>query len=260
MYSSRVIYNQAGQEYLSRHTAIRSEISNLIGVVGVLGLLLIAAYIAAQVDNWRARTPDQSTAAFLGVFAPLALWFAFFWNHAGVHAYESVLALAPAAFAGAWMFVTSQAYLRELKNRAAARLAVLTILIPIALLAPLATELYDSFLLVRRHELRVPDREVRLGRLIEASTPPGSFVLSPDLSLVPVWYSRRNTSRGIRDDNQVHSAMRELRAIRPTTPIYLMAQPEDKANLTGTLKAYPSREIGEGLAGGSAKRNSLIAV
>jgi hypothetical protein len=247
VYSGRVIYNQGGQEYLSRHTAIRSEIVNLVGVVGVLGLLLIMGYLATQVDRWRFGTPEKWIAGFVGVCAPLVVWFAVVWNHAAVHAYESVLALAPAAFAAAGLFVTAQAYLAELKNRAWARRALLTILIPLALLAPLATQLYDSFLLVRQHEMGVPDREIRLGRLIEASTSPGSIVLSPDLSLVPVWYSRRNTSRGISDDHQVQAAIEELRAIQPVAPIYLVGQSEDRPKLTHTLTAYPSREIGEGV-------------
>jgi hypothetical protein len=74
---------------------------------------------------------------------------------------------------------------------------------------------------------------------IHEATRRNAVVLTPESSMVPVYYARRHLIRGIAGDRELERALPALRGVFPGSPVYLALAPHQLEAFPGALRSYP---------------------
>jgi hypothetical protein len=80
---------------------------------------------------------------------------------------------------------------------------------------------------------------VAYAREIAGATPPGSVVLAPSASMVPVYYSERHVIRGVTSDRLVERMDAALDQVFPGAPVFLALEPPESRVFTQSLARHP---------------------
>ncbi|HEY4381997.1 MAG TPA: hypothetical protein VGN01_16740 [Acidobacteriaceae bacterium] len=136
--------------------------------------------------------------------APWCVWAIAMRTHMAIHDFELLIAAPIAALGLAWMATT----------------------IPRVMVLVGLSVLQLFFLHHPPTEDYPASRLVEFGREIKAGTNPGSIVVSPLLSEIPLYYSERHIIRGISDENAVEKQVDLAHRRFPGAPVYLALPPQ----------------------------------
>ena len=178
----------------------------MLGIFGFASLVLLLF------------SPPKGMLLFLAPLAcPWLFWTVLMSNHVAAHDFEMLLAAPAAAIALAWTAT------RVRKASVAIALLILTLAQP-RILGTTGIDVPPDTLLGFAHDLR-------------ASTPSGSVIISPLISVVPVWYSDRHVVRNISDEESLQVVLPVVKKRFPDSPIYLAAPRE----LAGSFRKRSER-------------------
>ena len=208
-------------------------------LVGQLPVLALGLTLARIVWTGRRRQrPERSVLLLGGLLAPWGLWCVGMFNHVALHEYEVALA-APvlAAAVGlvvARMLETSRGTARTSDPEAGrAAETALALLLPAVLLLSMIPAARQSGSQESARTL------IAYARAVAAGTPPGSVVLTPSNSMLPVYYSQRHVIRGVAGDALVERVEAELKALFPDVPAFLALPPAEHSAFERALARYP---------------------
>ncbi len=222
------------------HPGIREWIVMATQRMGTLGPGAIACTLLALTRSGKRRDSGDGRRGLLLwtlLLVPL-MWFAVFRNHAYIHEYQMLL-FAP--LSGTCVGVALARALELLDEHAAiTSLRVLrpaaAVIFPLVLAAPLAWETARAFYGNANPQ---PDWILNYARDIRESTPATAVVASPLLTMVPVYYSRRHTIRGVQNDQAVEAVRRQGSAEFPGAPLYLALPPAAQEHFACSMARYP---------------------
>lgn len=209
---------------LVRRTLELGEIP-LVALVGVL----IGAIVAERAGASKLRL------LLGGLLAPWLLWSVLMSRHAFYHEYEMLLAVPAAAATLGVGLSAAAAFFARANDRTLSAMRWLPLLaVPTVLL--IAAELAWRTAIQAG---RATTGLVAYAREIQEATEPSAVVLTPEESMVPVYYARRHLIRGIQDDRRVDESLRSMNGVFPGSPVYLALHPDRLTGFTRTLALYP---------------------
>lgn len=200
------------------------------GLIGTAGTAALAGALVA----WAACRRTQPTPAGLRyVFAPLLILLALYSvamrDHFRFHDFL-ILWLAPstAIAAGYLAWLAPRLVVGRPDRAGATRVAAITAaaLLGGAALAQAALSAHSA-----RWSAPQESREIALGRLIERSTTAPAVVLTPEFSMVPVYYARRHVIRGVTTGAVVLAHAARIRGLCAACRFYLAGRPDELAPL-----------------------------
>jgi hypothetical protein len=242
-YSANPLHNlEPTTLHFTLYAALRTEVRHLDRMIGGLGLLALAVFVAIQLENSKEPAARyHSMSAVCGLLAPPIFWFIVFSNHVAIHEFECIL-LAPATvFAMVWCAMRLFQDLQETPGTGVrARYWGLLVAGPLILMAPLLmlfhqTVEWHGISMKPTPEIMEPDEFVEFGRAIRVQTPQNAVVLTPEMHLVPVYYSWRHLEGGIMDDQDLAKVMPTIRSNFPGSPIYLAVLNKDRDHFPKVL-------------------------
>jgi 4-amino-4-deoxy-L-arabinose transferase-like glycosyltransferase len=221
-WADHVLYN--------RHITVKDWVTTVVidrGPLlgGVLGLLATMGLFAWSWNNRKSR-PDVFYCVG-GLAGVAAVWVALFPNHVFIHNYQALIA-APVVCIGFGLAMKAGV------DRLRGRLGWLAIwIVPLILLVPLIGQTVQGF-------RKVPPAEIlKYARDIEGSTNASAVVLSPLLTMVPVYYSHRHIIRAVDDDEALRSVARQARATFPDSGLYIAIPPDSLGRFSCAYSRFP---------------------
>ena len=200
----------------------------LVRDAALLGSVPLLATLAALVRS--VREPDVRARMLLWPLAGVVLlWTLLLRQHVIVHDYQTVIAAPLAALSVAAVVPVLQR--RSRGPRVAWGLALVTALVAAAVATPLDEHgAYETSM-------------IAAGALIARHVPTGDIVLTPEDSMVLVYYAGRHVVRGVRGDADITRHADALAALCPTCGVVAAVpvdQPGDFAHTTAhaTLLAH----------------------
>jgi len=194
------------REPLTLTKQIAGTLWNHLWMLGALGLAAIEQLVDSR---------SKSGALLLSALAaPWILWATFMRTHMAIHHFELLIAAPLAAFALAWL-ATMELRIGPSK-KAALKTAALVVLAAFQLVILPRPKIAQDY---------SPERLIAYARDIRNSTPPGSIVMAPLESAVPIFYSERHIVRDIADAAAMRDELPRLRREFPESPIYLAIPP-----------------------------------
>jgi len=176
----------------------------------MLGVLGSGALIQLFLD-----LPEKRDRLLLALAGPWLLWCTTMRLQTALNPFELMIAAPIAALALAQL-ATMDLRIKPSKL-AVVKTAVFVVLAAI------------QFLIIphpkRDREQYSPNQLIRFSTEIKNATLPGSIVLSPVLSAVPIYYSERHIVRGIASQDAVNDELPIIRTEFPNAPIYLAIPP-----------------------------------
>jgi 4-amino-4-deoxy-L-arabinose transferase-like glycosyltransferase len=240
-YSVNPLHNLAGgYPSMTRLAMLQAEAINVANMIGPPGLAALAAFCVIKARHWKKRSPSASLMLFSGLISAPLLWFAVFQNQAAIHECAVILLAPAAAYSLAGCMV---ALLDSLMWRGFWTLAILG---PVLLVVPLARQLHGSLQLNRvpgrvlpivepAPQVMAPDDYVQLGVAIREATLPMSVVLTPELSSVPLYYSKRHLIAGVTSEADLARVLPQIRKDFRGYPVYLALLAKDRTRFAATL-------------------------
>lgn len=205
------------------------------GIFGLAACLSAATILLFLKRSSEFRRPFL---VFAGVFSPGVLWYLGMRNHAYQHTYE-MLAFAPALamLLGAG-YIRLESFLNS-RNWPSAVIG-LQAMLAIGILTPLAA---NTSIQIRPH-LRIGWHSL-YAAMIERTTQPEAVILSPDASMVPVYYSHRHVIQYVTTDAHVEEVLSRVHTIFPGVPVYLALPPGTDSWFPKTMQKYRARQYGD---------------
>ncbi|MFH0350630.1 MAG: ArnT family glycosyltransferase [Chromatiales bacterium] len=209
---------------LVRRTLELGEIP-LVALVGVL----IGAIVAERAGVSKLRL------LLGGLLVPWLLWEVLMSHHAYYHGYEMLLAVPAAAATLGVGLSAAAAFLARANDRTLSAMRWVPLLaVPTVLLIAAGLAWQTA---IQAGSARTG--LVEYAREIQEATEPSAVVLTPEESMVPVYYARRHLIRGIQDDRRVDESLRSMKGVFPGSPVYLALHPDRLTGFTRTLALYP---------------------
>ncbi len=209
---------------------IHRMLLNNVWMIGPLGLAAIF-----QLFSSRTR---KSALLLAALSAPWLIWCFAMPNHMARHEFEFVIAAPLAALALAW---SATVCLRTTQSRTAAiKVGAFVALAAIQLVLLPTPHISDGY---------SPEGLVQYSLAIRASTEPGSIVMAPLVSAVPLYYSQRHIIREIDNGPSAVSEFHLIHRDFPNRPVYLAFPPflapnfEPKPPGTLTVASTPNAII-----------------
>jgi hypothetical protein len=203
--------------------------------LGAPALIAIAGVLVAAIRRRDVMSREMAQ-ILAGVFLPWPLWFIGMSHHAYFHDYELLLAAPFGAAAVGIAIDATTRHLASAPDRSVTRALdwLPWLVVPAILLTGAALQRLDQ----HRHPLP-PTGALPYAAAIGALTPPDAVVLSPEISMVPVYYSRRHVIRGVTDDHWVEVALRGIKGVFPAGPTFLALRPDSLSRFRSSLLRYP---------------------
>ncbi|MGH8569279.1 MAG: ArnT family glycosyltransferase, partial [Gammaproteobacteria bacterium] len=209
---------------LVRRTLELGEIP-LVALVGVL----IGAIVAERAGVSKLRL------LLGGLLVPWLLWEVLMSHHAYYHGYEMLLAVpAAAATLGVGLSATAAFFARANDRTLSAMSWVPLLAVPTVLLIAAGLGWQTA---IQAGSARTGT--VEYAREIQEATEPSAVVLTPEKSMVAVYYARRHLIRGIQNDRRVDESLRSMNGIFPGSRVYLALHPDRLTGFARTLALYP---------------------
>ncbi len=199
-------------------------------LVHELGLSVVAlASLSLAVFTWGA---DRFRIVAAGLLAPAAVCFVLMREHTYDHQFQILLLAAPASIA----LAVALDWLGKSGTSASSPQALAAVVvIPTLMLLPLIRAAISTS--------AREDREIEYARQIEAETPPGSIVMAPSASMVPVYYSRRHIIRCVAGDSIVIETLPKLSKLFPGVAVFLAVDPKDASAFPLSLRRYRTAAV-----------------
>ena len=222
------------------------------GMVIFLGPLSMVALGWVLVTGWVSRHSDgdgRIAIVFGGLISPWFLWSIVMSNHAYIHETELFLAAPAVSAAFGLGSVTLINWIdrgsRDSKFTLTRGIAL--IVVPMLILLPLISEVNDrimsksnsTFLTWAIRWSRPENSLVDYAIDIKNATEPEAVVLTPEDSMVPVYYSKRHMIRGVYKDSVAEKAAEQAREIFPGSPVYLALYSDVFREFSQSLQRYP---------------------
>jgi hypothetical protein len=224
--------------YAGRHASPSVMITTLVDRHLDLGATFLVAMAGVIAFSITGRSERKRRVAMLsaGLFAPWLLWLLFMSNHAVFHEYELMI-VAP--FAAASLGIGLAAVIDFLESSPADSLPrsfswLGFVVVPAVLMAGAIQQWRAEVL-----PTGPPSGLIEYATEIEAATPEDAVVLTPDVSMVPVYYARRHLIRGIISDATVERVRQALPVAFPGSPVYLALTPDREAEFSRALRTLP---------------------
>lgn len=202
-----------------------------------LGAIPIVALVGVLIGAIVAERAGVSKLRLLlgGLLVPWLLWEVLMSHHAYYHEYEMLLAVpAAAATLGVGLSAAAAFFARANDRTLRAMRRVPLLAVPTVLLIAAGLAWQTA---IQAGSARTGI--VEYAREIQEATEPSAVVLTPEESMVPVYYARRHLIRGILDDRRVDESLRSMNGVFPGNPVYLALHPDRLTGFTRTLALYP---------------------
>jgi hypothetical protein len=185
----------------------------LLGGIGWLGVFLASALVLGSAPASRLGQARFTLLPLLGMWL---FWALLMRQHFVVHEYEIGLAAPVAALSIGLVVAFLLDWARETMSPARQKLLLraCVIILPEALLATAAPYYWE-------HSETPAAAEVAFGRFIAANTRPGAIVLTPEMSMVPVYYADRHVLRSVTSERLLAGHREALRALCSDCPYYV---------------------------------------
>jgi hypothetical protein len=208
---------------------------DMLGTVGALALILLLA--EGFQTRWRFGGESRFSFVTAGWAGVWLLWYSVLSHHAAMHNYEALILAPLVAFAIARL--VQRGLHPQQRGGAMEKLVTWAFVVPGVLLFPLASST------VRPATADPADVAlVRFGRDLRRLTPPGAVVLTPEWSMVPVYYSERRILRGVSALPRFTEVIRALSKAFPKGARVYFAAPagaELPADLAAALPGWPQQ-------------------
>ena len=188
---------------------------NHIWMIGALGLAALTLMLRARPEGMMILLP---------LAAPWVLWTVLMRTHTAIHHFQLLIAAPVVALALAW--VSTIDLRRSLSPAAVWKTLIFVMLVGIQLLVLPHP--------VMKHDYS-PQRLIQYSEDIREATEPGSIVMAPLISAVPIYYSQRHMVRDVDDDAIVSQELPKLCREFPGVPIYLAIPPFLAGKFAATL-------------------------
>lgn len=224
------IHSWADKMLYTGHITVRDWFNTVVIDRGPLlgGMLGLLATTGLLIWAWNKRKTRPDVFSFVGgLLGIAAVWVALFPNHVFIHDYQDLIA-APVVCVGIGLALKV-----GFERLSGAPGWLFILILPLILIIPLAGHTVNGF---RKQE---PAKILEYAKEIEGSTTPSSVVLSPLLTMVPVYYSHRHIIRGVGDDEALRLVAPEARAAFPGSDIYVGIPPESLGRFSCASSQFP---------------------
>ncbi|MBS1798748.1 MAG: hypothetical protein JSS95_02875 [Acidobacteria bacterium] len=174
----------------------------MLGALGLAGALQLAM-----------SRPAGLVQRFVPLAGPWIAWCVLMSSHTARHHFEFLIAAPAVAVSLAWIATKRDSGTERTATVRAVVFVVLAAVQAVVLPHPHISDGYD------------PVRLVEFGKTIKAGTPPGSIVLAPLISSVPLYYSERHIVRGVDSPQAAMDALQIAHRDYPGAPVYLAIPP-----------------------------------
>ena len=236
------------------HLLLRNAVAPHLGLLERIGL--IAAHtlhmwglvaLGALVYTWHdllERVRAHRYPAWFGAFAAFLaggiLWGIAMSNHMAIHEYQQWPVLPAGAMAMGWAGAAVLERLSESRDRfLLVHGAALVLALGAYLMLPSARALWHTVRHSGPEGVATPGVKVEFGWDIKRNTPQGSVVVTPEDSMVPVYYSERHVVRAILDDADLASVLPEIKRLFGAYPLYLAIPRGAETSFAATLRSHP---------------------
>ncbi len=203
-----------------------------------IGQLGVAALGWVLIRGWKVRRSSGGRTATLlaGLAIPWVVWSMAMSKHILFHPYEMMMAVPLASAALGWAGARLSDHVEEALSpglRSAGRLGIF-LAAPVILLLAAGWELSDRLAIMRPRQTEVVQNErmIAVARAVRESMEPGTVVMMPFESMVPVYYSQRHVIRAVSNDALVEQVSSSLPRLFGGSKYYLALDPRD-------TKAFP---------------------
>lgn len=218
-------------------------------MIGPVSLLCVAWLVATAVDQ--RRTFDKRlTQVVAALLVPWIVWYAFMREHTGIHIFEIILAAPVAALATGWV---ARRLLRATAGSTgaprSARQILVAVVLPGFLMLWMLRAIRDTLTFGRdqsgqlglhmRPLVAALDPSGQFGVAVRRITPPGSVVITPVETAVPMFYSERHMIRGISNDTLLTQAVALAERRYPRAPVFVASPNTGIDQLPPASRTYP---------------------
>jgi hypothetical protein len=220
---------------------------DMLGTLGVLALILLL--VEGFQTRWRFGNGRFALVA-AGWAGTWLIWYSVLSHHAAMHDYEALI-LAPLTAFAIGRLIERGMNPRQ-KGSAMERIAMWVVVVPGLMLYPLVSSV------VRPAEPDPADVAlVSFGRELRSSTPAGAIVLTPEWSMVPVYYSERRIVRGVNSRKRLDEVLAALPKAFSGNPPVFFAAPEGQELESEVLEALADGKVSEQTTKGKIRVVSL---
>jgi hypothetical protein len=211
----------------SAFATIRTLVERHFDYVGLLPLMAVAWLLTSAAGTDGERRREDGAFILAGLVSMWWLWVILFHSHVFIHDCQMLIAVpAAAAAAGAVGGKLIDFLDRLLPNGDWPRKMFAVVVVPLILLAPLAHAAHNRARFApssAEERLLNPDpyAEVQLGLDLLRNTEPGSVVITPEESAVPLYYSQRHLIQGVESEADFRRVILFARKNFPGAPLYL---------------------------------------
>ncbi len=202
-------------------------------------IVVVACLLFAAIWWQNGKRSDRSATWAIGsLLLPVVVWFVVMNNYVAIHSFPLILAAPFVALAAG--FVLDLLWKRySVLPTDGHILWTLLLGVPFVAILPLLAEYRDASVIVK-------PEFASLSAIIRDGTPAGAVVLTPEPSLVPVYYSQRHVIRGTNSDTWLSWAIPEARKQFPGAPLYLAMRDSDAQNFhSGFQLVAQDRQLGD---------------
>jgi hypothetical protein len=194
----------------------RVELDVVQQISGILWnhLWMLGALASAAILQLLAARRRDGVLLASALAGPWILWTILMRTHVAIHHFELLIAAPLAALALAWLATEELrvGWSRNAMLKTGAFVALAALQLAVLPRPKIGID-------------RSPESLIRYARDIRNSTPPGSIVMAPLLSPLPLYYSERHIVRGIVNGDALSRELPDIRSEFPRSPVYLAVPP-----------------------------------
>ncbi len=210
---------------------IKAFLSDVWGDLGCIAILSVA-FLAITLLR-RGNQLREAGFAFAALGSPLVLWYSLLSIQARFNGFELLMA---GPLVGLAFGVVVDSFLGETPHQGRIQpKMVMLLLVPVLLFMLLPAYSYAR----KTWRPPTPTGLLEYSRDIQRSTPPTAVVLSPDVGLVPAFYSHRHIIRGIFNDSDVAAVLQQTPRVFPDAPVYLALKGTEHEHFEISCAHYP---------------------
>jgi len=215
------------QQYL-----LREAVGDPVALVGLLYLCVFAFL------GFRKRLPFEQTVVIATILSQAVLWYIIFPNHAAIHPYQTLIFIPYFAIAAGSAADFIAARIGDSRWMIPTACLVVTGLV-VARSGALATQTREA---IKHVSQPSNDNLYRFGLRIKEATPQAAVILTPEDSMVPVYYSERHVIRCVTPETLMKKIQR-AREVFPGFPLYVAFHGSQASEFQHVLPSAPPAPV-----------------
>lgn len=209
---------------------LRQRFAGLIGPVPLVALAIAALWI------WKDRTAQASRVRFLaivGLMSSAVVWYCVMTNYTFQHNMDFLIWAPAFAFAASLAF----AALEQTFSKSPKYGLIAVLVIAVCGIWMLRAPFWD----MENHYLapEKPSWTVAYGHDIDRLTEPNAVVLTPEPSMMPVFYSHRHLILFVEDDATLAQVLPQMRGVFVGSPVYLAIPRQQLQSFPAAQRVFP---------------------